>query len=69
VPVCPHFLMELHVSLCAAVPNSRYVEYIPQLSALTTSSLEIEDGQAIAPTAAGLGIQWDLDAIDNLRVA
>ncbi|MEO6300890.1 MAG: mandelate racemase/muconate lactonizing enzyme family protein, partial [Paracoccaceae bacterium] len=28
VPVCPHFLMELHVSLCAAVPNARWVEYI-----------------------------------------
>jgi L-alanine-DL-glutamate epimerase-like enolase superfamily enzyme len=22
VPVCPHFLMELHVALCCAVPNS-----------------------------------------------
>src|SRR6266481_1047576 len=22
VPICPHFLMELHVSLCAAVPNA-----------------------------------------------
>jgi L-alanine-DL-glutamate epimerase-like enolase superfamily enzyme len=29
--VCPHFLMELHVSLCAAVPNARWVEYIPQI--------------------------------------
>ena len=31
VPVCPHFLMELHVALCCAVPNARWVEYIPQL--------------------------------------
>ena len=31
VPICPHFLMELHVSLCAAVPNAAWVEYIPQL--------------------------------------
>jgi L-alanine-DL-glutamate epimerase-like enolase superfamily enzyme len=67
VPVCPHFLMELHVSLCAAVPNSRYVEYIPQLSAVTRGGLAIEDGQALAPTAPGLGIDWDLDAIDDLR--
>ena len=28
-PVCPHFLMELHVSLSAAVPNGAWVEYIP----------------------------------------
>jgi L-alanine-DL-glutamate epimerase-like enolase superfamily enzyme len=29
VAVCPHFLMELHVSLTAAVPNGAWVEYIP----------------------------------------
>ncbi|HZC70140.1 MAG TPA: mandelate racemase/muconate lactonizing enzyme family protein [Jatrophihabitans sp.] len=69
VPVCPHFLMELHVSLCAAVPNSRYLEYIPQLSALTSSALALDGGQAVAPTAAGLGIDWNLNAIDDLRVA
>jgi L-alanine-DL-glutamate epimerase-like enolase superfamily enzyme len=68
VPVCPHFLMELHVSLCAAVPNARFVEYIPQLRALTRSSVLIEDGMALAPSVPGLGIDWDLDAADNLRV-
>ena len=47
VPVCPHFLMELHVSLCAAVPNARWVEYIPQLDSLTTEPMRIEDGHAI----------------------
>ena len=69
IPVCPHFLMELHVSLCAAVPNGRYLEYIPQLTAITTSRLVVEDGAALVPQAPGLGIDWDLDAIDNLRVA
>ena len=69
IPVCPHFLMELHVSLCAAVPNGRYLEYIPQLTAITTSRLVVEDGAALVPAAPGLGIDWDLDAIDNLRVA
>ena len=29
--------MELHVSLTAAVPNGAWVEYIPQLDAITTS--------------------------------
>lgn len=68
IPVCPHFLMELHISLCAAIPNGRYVEYIPQLSAITRSSLTIEDGAAVPPSTPGLGIDWDLDAIDDLRV-
>ncbi|KRC64875.1 mandelate racemase [Aeromicrobium sp. Root236] len=69
VEVCPHFLMEIHVSLCAAVPNSRYVEYIPQLRSVTRSELEVVDGFAVAPTTPGLGIDWDLDALDNLTVA
>jgi L-alanine-DL-glutamate epimerase-like enolase superfamily enzyme len=63
IAVCPHFLMELHVSLCAAVPNARWVEYIPQLDDLTTSRLRIADGHAHAPDAPGLGIAWDTDRI------
>lgn len=67
VVVCPHFLMELHVSLCAAIPNSEYLEHIPQLSAITKTPMEIVDGFAVAPSTIGLGIDWDLDAMDSLR--
>jgi L-alanine-DL-glutamate epimerase-like enolase superfamily enzyme len=69
VKVAPHFLMELHVSLAAAIPNALYVEHIPQLGRLTTRSMEIADGHAVAPTEPGLGIAWDRDALDRLRVA
>ena len=68
-PVCPHFLMELHVSLVAAVPNGAWVEYIPQLDDVTTSRLAMRDGYALAPTTPGLGIDWDFAAIDRLAVA
>jgi len=68
VPVCPHFLMELHVSLCAAVPNARWVEYIPQLDSLTTAPMRIEDGHAIPSDEPGLGIAWDFAAIDKQAV-
>ena len=67
--VCPHFLMELHVSLVCAVPNGRWVEYIPQLDDITTSRLSIERGLALAPMTPGLGIEWDFDAIADKRVA
>jgi L-alanine-DL-glutamate epimerase-like enolase superfamily enzyme len=63
VPVCPHFLMELHVSLCAAVPNATWVEYIPQLDDITHSRMKVQDGFAFPPDAHGLGIDWDWDAI------
>ncbi|UNK71476.1 mandelate racemase/muconate lactonizing enzyme family protein [Microbacterium sp. H1-D42] len=65
VHVCPHFLMELHVSLVAAVPNGRYVEHIPQLRAITRTEMEIADGRALAPETVGLGIDWDRDAMED----
>ena len=54
VAVCPHFLMELHVSLVAAVPNGAWVEYIPQLDA----HHDLADGRsttgcALAPRRPG----------------
>lgn len=69
VAVAPHFLMELHVSLCAAVSNGRWVEYIPQLDAITKVGMRIENGRAIPSDAPGLGIAWDLDAVSRAAVA
>ena len=65
VAVCPHFLMELHVALCAAVPNARWVEYIPQLESLTTEGMTIKDGYAVPSREPGLGIAWDWPAIER----
>jgi len=69
IVVCPHFLMELHVSLTCAVPNSWMLEYIPQLDAITTSRLDIREGSAHPPQTAGLGIDWDMQAIAAQTVA
>ncbi|TDQ64418.1 L-alanine-DL-glutamate epimerase-like enolase superfamily enzyme [Maritalea mobilis] len=68
VAVCPHFLMELHVSLCCAVPNSNWLEYIPQLDQLTHSKMKIEDGHGVPTSEPGLGIDWDMDAIKSRSV-
>jgi L-alanine-DL-glutamate epimerase-like enolase superfamily enzyme len=69
MPICPHFLMELHASLACAVPNGKYVEYIPQLDELTTSRLTIEKGMALAPSAPGIGVEWDLDRVKAKSLA
>ncbi len=69
IPVCPHFLMELHVSLACAVQNGRYVEYIPQLDDLTSKGMEIVDGHALAPSEPGIGIAWDWDAVRARSIA
>ena len=65
VPVCPHFLMEIHLGLCCAVPNSRWLEYIPQLDLVTSSPIRIESGKAIPSDKPGLGIDWDWKALER----
>lgn len=69
MPVCPHFLMELHVALCCAVPNARWVEYIPQLGDVTETGMEMAGGYAIPSSRPGLGIQWDMKALTRETVA
>lgn len=68
MPVCPHFLMELHVALVCAVQNGKYVEYIPQLDDLTSTHMKIRDGHAYASNDPGLGIDWDWDAVRGMSV-
>ncbi|WP_424987046.1 mandelate racemase/muconate lactonizing enzyme family protein [Microbulbifer sp. S227A] len=65
VMVCPHFLMELHLSLVCAVPNAKWLEYIPQLESITTEPMRIEDGYAVPSNAPGLGIHWDSAGISE----
>lgn len=69
IPVCPHFLMELHVSLVCAVQNGKYVEYIPQLDDLTGKHMKIADGFGYAPNDPGIGIDWDWDRVKALSIA
>ncbi|MCV3269838.1 mandelate racemase/muconate lactonizing enzyme family protein [Roseobacter sinensis] len=67
-PVCPHFLMELHVSLVCAIPNAPWLEYIPQLDSLTASPMRMEGGRAYPSEAPGLGIDWDMDRLRASRI-
>lgn len=68
IHVAPHFLMELHVGLGAAVSNVLYVEHLPQLRALTASEVNVEGGCGIASSAPGIGIQWNRTAIERLSI-
>ncbi len=68
VPVCPHFLMELHVALCCAVPNARWVEYIPQLDTLTSAPMTRRDGRAFPSPEPGIGIAWDQELLKKQTV-
>ncbi|HIZ36838.1 MAG TPA: mandelate racemase/muconate lactonizing enzyme family protein [Candidatus Ruania gallistercoris] len=69
IAICPHFLMELHVSLVGATPAGAWVEHIPQLRAVTRSDVRVEAGLVHAPDAPGLGIDWDLERVAEFTVS
>jgi L-alanine-DL-glutamate epimerase-like enolase superfamily enzyme len=69
LPVAPHVSPELSVCVAAAVPNSVFVEYIPQMEPVLKHPLRRENGYAIASHAPGHGIEFDWNAIGNLTVA
>ena len=68
IEICPHFLMELHLPLCCAVPNSRWLEYIPQIDMVTSTQMKYEKGRAFASQAPGNGIDWDWKAVEKFIV-
>jgi L-alanine-DL-glutamate epimerase-like enolase superfamily enzyme len=68
VMICPHFLMELHLPLVCAVPNAKWLEYIPQLDSVTTAPMLVEGGFACPSQAPGLGIEWDWEAVTAMSL-
>ncbi len=68
VSVCPHFLMELHVSLVCSVNNTPWLEFIPQLDDVTHTVMECKDGYAIPSSEPGLGIDWDQEKLQQLAI-
>ncbi len=66
--VSPHFVMEMHLQLVAAIPNGLFVEYIPLLDAVLKEPLKLEDGYFRASREPGLGINWDNNKLDAYRV-
>jgi len=69
VQVCPHYLMEIHLGLCCAVPNATWLEHIPQLDDITTSRIVMQNGYALPSNLPGLGIEWDWKAVERQRRA
>jgi D-arabinonate dehydratase len=69
LPISPHIFPEVHVHLGAAFPHIRAIEMtdppreIDVFYRLLRSSLHIERGDIVAPTAPGLGLELDWDAV------
>jgi L-alanine-DL-glutamate epimerase-like enolase superfamily enzyme len=67
LPVVSHLIPEVHVHLIGAVPNGLTVEYMPWLGRLFQEVPTPKDGHLLMPTAPGLGLAFDRDAIKKFK--
>jgi L-talarate/galactarate dehydratase len=54
--LAPHFAMELHVHLAAALPREPWVEHFEWLEPLFNERIDISNGRMQVPTRPGLGL-------------
>jgi L-alanine-DL-glutamate epimerase-like enolase superfamily enzyme len=66
--VAPHVSPELSVTVAAAVPNSLFIEFIPQMEPVLARPVRIEDGFAIPPDRPGHGIEFDEAALGRYDI-
>jgi len=67
--VAPHVSPELSVTVAAAVSNSVFVEYIPQMEPVLKRPVLMRDGFAMPLDAPGHGIEFDPRELDRFSVA
>jgi L-alanine-DL-glutamate epimerase-like enolase superfamily enzyme len=68
LPIAPHFLMEIHFHLAAAVPHALFVEYIPQLDPILEEPFKIKKGIFELPQTPGHGIRFDKGKLKAYQV-
>lgn len=68
VKVSPHVSPELSVTVACAVPNSMFIEYIPQMEPILSEKIAIQDGCAIPFNRPGHGIEFDWEAVARMEV-
>ncbi len=69
IPVCGHVVPEIQVHLLSAIPNGHLVEYVPRSARILTSMPRLENGELLAPSAPGLGLELDETAVRQHQVA
>jgi L-alanine-DL-glutamate epimerase-like enolase superfamily enzyme len=60
--IAPHFSMELHIHLAAAMQREPWVEHFEWLEPLFNERLEVKDGRMFVPTRPGVGVSMSEQA-------
>lgn len=68
MPLSSHIFPEVSAHLMNVTPTAHMLEYLDFAGAILEEPIRIEDGQAVAPAGAGIGLGWDEDAVARLLV-
>lgn len=68
IALSSHLFPEISAHLLALSPTRHWLEYVDWANPILEKPLEIEDGYAQLPDAAGTGISWDEEAVRRYLV-
>ena len=68
MPLSSHLFPEVSSHLLAASPTCHWLEYVDWAAPLLRRPARVEAGRLSPSTAPGLGLDWDPDAVERLRM-
>jgi mandelate racemase len=68
IPLSSHLFPEISTHLLAVSPTRHWLEYVDWATPILEKQLTIEDGYVSSPDAAGIGISWDVGAVQRYSV-
>jgi len=67
LPMSSHLYPEVSAHLLAATPTCDWLEFVDWASPILKEPIEIRDGHAIVTDKPGVGLDWDMDAVNRYR--
>jgi mandelate racemase len=68
LPLSSHLFPEISAHLLAVAPASHWLEYVDWANPILEEPLRVEDGHASVPSAPGIGLSWDEEAVRRYSV-
>jgi mandelate racemase len=68
IPLSSHLFPEISAHLLAVSATRHWLEYVDWAAPILEKQLEIEDGYATIPDASGIGISWEVEAVQRYSV-
>jgi mandelate racemase len=69
IPMSSHLMPEPSAQVLAATPTCHWLEYVDWTDAIAKEPVKIVDGCWPMNERPGTGLDWDMDAVERLRIA